>query len=157
MKYHYFQYGIPFPGEMTDLNDFLGSHRVTSVRQYLAASDGQSYLVFVVEYAEGEKRSGPETRVDYREELNDEEFLVFSRLRDERRAIADAEGVPVYNVFTNAQLAALVKRKAVDAAGLRAVPGLGQARVEKYGERILTICRSFFPGGKDGHGGVGAG
>ena len=38
--------------------------------------------------------------------LKPEEFEVFSRLREWRKAAAEKEGVPVYTVLTNEQLAA---------------------------------------------------
>ena len=53
--------------------------------------------------------------------------------------IAEAEGVPVYAIFTNEQLAAMVQRKATTAAGLAAIEGVGQARLEKHGPRLLAI------------------
>jgi hypothetical protein len=41
--------------------------------------------------------------VDYREVLKPEEFEVFSRLREWRKAVAEKEGIPVYAVLTNGQ------------------------------------------------------
>jgi superfamily II DNA helicase RecQ len=49
-------------------------------------------------------------KVDYKEVLKPEEFEVFSRLRDWRKAVAEKEGVPVYVVLSNEQLADMVRR-----------------------------------------------
>ena len=49
--------------------------------------------------------SGKPPEVDYREVLKPEEFEMFSRLREWRKALAEKEGVPVYTLLTNEQLA----------------------------------------------------
>jgi superfamily II DNA helicase RecQ len=77
--------------------------------------------------------------VDYREELDAARFAVFSRLRAERKKWADAEGVPVYTIFSNAQLAEMVKRGVRTTAELEAIEGVGPARVGKSGERLLLV------------------
>jgi ribonuclease D len=77
--------------------------------------------------------------VDYKEVLKPEEFEVFSRLRDWRKATADKEGVPVYVVLTNEQLAQMVQKKTNSKAGLKEIEGVGDARVEKYGDALLQI------------------
>ena len=59
--------------------------------------------------------------MDYGEVLSAEEFAVFSRLREERRKWAESEGAPVYTIFTNAQLADLVKRVPRSVEDLRAM------------------------------------
>ena len=49
MNYSLFQYPLPAPPELEDLNAYLSRHRVAGVTQYLAATAGGSMLVFVVE------------------------------------------------------------------------------------------------------------
>jgi superfamily II DNA helicase RecQ len=76
--------------------------------------------------------------VDYKEVLTPEQFLVFVRLRDLRKEVAAREAVPVYNVFTNEQLAEIVKRGCTSLAQMQEVEGIGEARVGKYGEIFLS-------------------
>jgi superfamily II DNA helicase RecQ len=141
MIYRLFQYALPAPPELEDLNAFLRSERVAAVSQYLAQTAGGAMLVFVVETVpSGARVPGPAgLKVDYREQLSAADFSTFSRLREERRRWAEAEGVPVYTVFTNAQLAEMVKRPVRTTADLAAIEGIGEARVAKYGTRILTL------------------
>ena len=75
--------------------------------------------------------------MDYKELLKPEEFEVFSRLREWRKGMAEQEGVPVYVVFTNEQLAEMVKKRVSTKAGLKEIEGVGDARVEKYGAAVL--------------------
>ena len=72
-------------------------------------------------------------KIDYKDVLKPEEFAVFAKLRDLRKQIAQAEAVPVYTIFTNEQLADMVRAKVTTRAGLGKIDGIGEARVEKYG------------------------
>ena len=50
---------------------------------------------------------GGKQRVDYKEVLSPADFALFAKLRDWRKATAEQEGIPVYAVLTNEQLAAI--------------------------------------------------
>jgi superfamily II DNA helicase RecQ len=78
--------------------------------------------------------------------LSAEDFAVFAKLREIRKAIAQAEGVPLYTVFTNEQLAQIVQARATSKSALEQVVGVGDGRVGKYGERILKWLRQQWSG-----------
>jgi DNA helicase-2/ATP-dependent DNA helicase PcrA len=61
-------------------------------------------------------------------------------LREWRRQRAAAEKVPAYCVFTDATLTALAEMVPSDNAALARVPGIGAAKVEKYGDDLLALC-----------------
>ena len=81
------------------------------------------------------------SKVDYRDLLSPEDFAVYAKLRDLRKEIAQRETVPVYTVFTNAQLAQMVQRRVTSRADLAEIEGVGEARVEKYASRMLEILK----------------
>jgi len=141
MQYQIFQYPLPASDSLDDLNRFLASHRVAVVTHHVVPNPGGGMLVFLVEYVDGTIKSnaGRAPKVDYRELLNESDFALFSRLRDERKTIAEAEGVPVYAIFTNAQLAEMITRPVRTAADLRQVEGIGQAKADKYAARLLPL------------------
>jgi superfamily II DNA helicase RecQ len=64
---------------------------------------------------------------------------VFAKLRSLRKALAEKDGVPAYALFTNEQLASMVQRRVKSLKGLEQVPGVGAARVKKYGAQFLEI------------------
>lgn len=140
MAYHLFQYPLPGPADLGDLNALLGSQRVVSVQQHLVPGPPGATLVFVVQTVDGALpvRPGAGRKIDYKEELSPEDFEVFSRLREERKKIAEEEGVPVYAVLTNEQLAEIARRKPTTPAALARIDGLGKARLEKHGARLLS-------------------
>jgi superfamily II DNA helicase RecQ len=67
---------------------------------------------------------------------------VAERLRGWRRERARADGVPAYVVLTNASLDEVCRRMPGDADELLEVPGLGPARIERYGRDLLELLRA---------------
>jgi len=129
-----------------EMNAFLRGHRVLAVKKEFVPDGENSFWTFCVEYLDGTAPTagggspGPRPpKVDYKELLKPEEFEVFSRLRDWRKAVAEKEGLPVYVVLTNEQLAQMVKNKSSSKAALKEIEGVGDARVEKYGDALLQL------------------
>ena len=131
----------------TVLNQFLAGHRILAIdRQFIANGANSAWAVCVSfddSSADATPRSsiGKRGKVDFKDMLSPPEFAVFSRLRALRKERADAEGMPAYALFTNDQLAEMVQRRVTTATALRDIPGVGEARVEKYGEAFLDILK----------------
>jgi superfamily II DNA helicase RecQ len=135
-----------------ELNAFLRGHRVLSVERRLIESGSNSFWAFCVDYVEAggdtagsgpvARGGGGRVRVDYREALPPEEFAVFARLRQWRKEVAQREAVPVYTVFTNDQLARMVRGRAASRADLEAIAGVGDARIDKYGPQVLDLLKT---------------
>ena len=143
MRFRLFQYPLPADPELADLNAFLAGRKVATVSHHVAAQAGGAVLVFVVETVGNTGASATATaatpKIDYREQLTEDEFGLFSALRLERRRVAESEGIPVYAVFSNAQLAEMVRRRVMTTAAIGEIDGVGKARVEKYAEGFLRI------------------
>jgi len=67
---------------------------------------------------------------------------LFSALRALRSEIARADRVPSYVVFPDRTLAELAVRRPRSLSALADVRGVGPAKLEKYGERFLTVIRA---------------
>ena len=61
------------------------------------------------------------------------------RLRAWRTVTAKEQAVPAYVVFTDATLTAVAERKPRDSAELLDIPGIGPAKIERYGEALLEL------------------
>jgi DNA helicase-2/ATP-dependent DNA helicase PcrA len=59
-----------------------------------------------------------------------------------RRQRSSEDGVPAYVVATDATLAAIAERRPRSERELLAMPGIGPARVAKYGDEILAIVEA---------------
>ena len=127
----------------SESNAFLGSHTVVRVERNWVDQGPASFWSLCVDYLEAGSRGSQQARrrdrVDYREKLSEEDFILYSKLRDLRKEIAQAEGVPLYNVFNNNQLATMIEKKARSKAELESIAGAGDARVEKYGQQFLDF------------------
>jgi len=147
MPFRFFQVSVRDSGPAEEeLNRFLRANRVLRVDRRWVDLGSESYWGFCVDYLEGATpgaRPAAESRgkVDYREILGPEEFAALVKLRNLRQTISKDAAVPVYVVFTNEQLAAMVQRKVATKADLSKIDGVGEARIQKYGERFLDCLR----------------
>ncbi|MBS0656873.1 MAG: HRDC domain-containing protein [Verrucomicrobia bacterium] len=141
-------YTIPARGDRqqeADLNGFLRSHRVLSVDRRWVEQGEHSHWCFCIDYLDAPggpgAGAGPGSaeRVDYRAVLSPAQFEVFARLRLVRKELAEKEGVPVFSVFTNEQLAEMVRRQCRTREALRGIDGIGEARVSRYGAAVLAV------------------
>ena len=140
---HYTSFFVSPFGEKSvtdDLNAFLRSHRIINVEKRLIDGERGTGWVFLVEYtADGKIAPGTPQRTDYREVLNAAEYALFDKLRNVRKELAEKSGIPVYAVFTNDQLAAMVRKPPKTTKDLLGIAGIGESRVKQYGEAFIKI------------------
>jgi ATP-dependent DNA helicase RecQ len=70
----------------------------------------------------------------------------FEHLRDLRRRIAAEQGVPPYVVFHDTTLKAMASSAPGSAEELAELPGVGAAKLERYGSRFLAAIAEIEPG-----------
>lgn len=73
--------------------------------------------------------------------LSDEDAELFEQLRVLRRSLADETGVPAYIVFGDKVLLEMVSRRPTNERELLRVPGVGEAKLERYGSAFLRVLR----------------
>ncbi len=147
MPFRIFLVPILYGDDSTDeLNAFIASHRVVHIERRWIEQGNQSAWAFCIEYVltpsplHGNSKSQlSRNRVDYKTILSPDEFTVFSRLRNLRKELSQQEGVPVYALFSNEQLAQMVQRRCSSRVDLLGIEGIGEAKVEKYSEKLLAI------------------
>lgn len=141
MAFAFFKIACDDAGGGADaLNAFVRNHRIVHVTREWVEEGGESFWAFCVEYRDaGVPATGERTfaKIDYREVLPPAQFEVYSRLRKIRQGLAEKEGIPVFAVFSNEHLAEMVKRSCQSMEQLKAIPGVGEARAEKYGRAML--------------------
>ena len=136
---------VPLHGGQAEeeLNKLLVSSRVVSVdRQFVSDGEHSAWAVCVSLLDGQAKAPIRKGKVDYREILSEADFAVSAKLRALRKALADQEGVPAYGLFTNEQLANMVRNKVQSRAALAAIDGVGQARVAKYGGAFINVLNT---------------
>jgi len=66
---------------------------------------------------------------------------VFAELKKWRLERSRADGVPAYVVFHNAALVEIAARKPRSLGDLASVPGVGPAKLERYGDELLSVLQ----------------
>ncbi len=66
---------------------------------------------------------------------------LFDRLREWRKDRAAGEKVPAFVVFTDATLQLIAEHRPVTEQALLKINGIGRAKVDRYGDDVLGLCR----------------
>jgi ATP-dependent DNA helicase RecQ len=94
--------------------------------------------------AEGRGGRLAKSKAPFAAALEGVEGEAFEALRSLRRRLAEEQNLPPYVVFHDSTLREMVARKPASLAELGRLPGLGQAKLERYGAEFLSeICRLF--------------
>jgi superfamily II DNA helicase RecQ len=133
-----------------ELNAFIASHRIAHVERKWIDQGTQSAWAFCVEYvlaspaiASNPRSQLSRNRIDYKTILSPDEFTIFSLLRELRKELSQLEGVPVFALFSNEQLAQMVQRRCSSKADLISIEGIGEAKVDTYSEKLLATLSKF--------------
>jgi superfamily II DNA helicase RecQ len=108
---------------------------------------GKPELAMVLQYEErAERRRGgraPKQEREQRRELPAALRPAYDRLRQWRSLRSRRDGVPVYVVFSNRELAAIAAARPMTKEALRSIEGIGKAKADKYAEEVFTILSSL--------------
>jgi len=138
MKLQYASFLIPLysgSDEQEEINRFLRGHRIVQTMKELVINNGTSNWAILVEYLDNhDKKTGEQikSKIDYKEILTPADFTLYSKLRDIRKKLAEENGLPVYAVCTNEQIAEIAKRKPNSLAECMKIDGIGQGKADKY-------------------------
>ena len=126
-----------------EVREFIKDKEVVSIQDHFFVKNEVPYLAMVIKYfpfrQEAEPALAPQGKREeaWRELISESEMGVFNLLREWRSKRSREEGVPPYILFTNKQLALLIKEKPTSISHLERVEGIGKARSEKYGQQVL--------------------
>jgi len=73
----------------------------------------------------------------------DYDTALFEKLREKRKALADAKDVPPYVVFSNRSLKEMAARLPTDLEAFHAIHGVGQKKLEVYGETFVGLIAEY--------------
>lgn len=131
-------------GALEEMNKFLRGNKVVDISKNLVQQGDVAYWSFCVTYLIGSPpKNQPPTekkeKQDYKQILGETEFARFSLLRSLRKKLAEADAVPAFAVFTDAELAEMAKSEALTPKNLLGINGIGEKRVEKYGKPLCEL------------------
>lgn len=156
LQYKFFRIPLQSLEESEEaLNRFLRSVKVVHVQREFVAQGENSFWTLAIEYMPSEDGSAgggilrKRVKIDYKELLSPEDFAVFVKLREWRKEVAAEEGVPVYAIFTNEQMAKIAEERSQTQADLAQIDGIGKSRIAKYGESVLEIVAKAIAGARE--------
>ena len=74
--------------------------------------------------------------------LDESDQHLYDYLRRERSRLAKAKNLPPYMVLTDTTLRAMAKKKPTSKDAMRGLPGMGDAKIERYGDLFAGFVRS---------------
>jgi superfamily II DNA helicase RecQ len=133
--------------DAAELVSFCEAHEVQAWTEHFFVNGGKPELAVILQYEERAKpkRGGraPNRERDFRRELPAADRPIYDRLRQWRSLRARQDGVPVYVVFGNAELAAIAQARPKTKEALRAIEGVGKAKADKYADDVFTVLASL--------------
>lgn len=156
MKLHFFFVDArDHQAASAELNALLCSERVLHIQREWLNDGAHSGWAICVQTVSGpgplpaslrsseQGSRGKSAGLDYKQVLNEGDFACFAALREWRKKVAQAEGVPIYAVFSNEQLATVVTERMRTLQELASIEGVGGARLSKYGEALLGALQAY--------------
>ncbi len=137
---------IPFNRNIKGFDDdllnqsFMNKH-VQSYRAEFFADGEEKYWTVFAEY-DSVLEQKPYKKEDHG--LDESQNVLLDKLREWRKIRAEKEGVPVYLLGTNKELADIVKTAPKSSEALGTVKGFGKGKIEKYGKEIIEIISAFY-------------
>ncbi len=95
--------------------------------------------------APAQRRGAREARDRVRSALSPDNQALFDALRARRRELAESQGVPPYVIFHDASLVEMAERQPRSLAEFAEVPGVGSAKLERYGAMFIDLIRAHAP------------
>lgn len=132
---------------------FLDGRRVIDVAEHFFIHEKTPVLVLVVTYRDDGRAptsqgrsSGREATPDAAIDLDPEERRRFEAVRGWRNQFARKSGRPPYTVLTNRQAAEICRRNPATRPQLGEIAGIGDSRIEEFGDELLALLRKITPG-----------
>lgn len=111
--------------------------------------DGQQVLLRQEPERTRPARAATRSKAAASADLDAADLIVFEKLREWRAATAKEQGVPAYVVFHDAALRDIAAQKPTSKSGLSAVNGVGESKLDRYGEQVIEVIVACVDAGAD--------
>ncbi len=137
---------IPFDPERQYFNDetlkkFLLNKKVKRLEPEFFQTGGRPYWTVFVEYEPIFADEGPKHNLP---QLSEPQRILFDKLRTWRREKADQQGIPVFIIATNSELAEVARKSPKTMSALKEIKGFGKKKVERHGKEITEMVQAFY-------------
>lgn len=134
-------YGLMKERKLKDISDLILR---LSAMQYLDITESQYPVVTLNELSwqvlRGQKKVWQKMVIVKKAKAKGE---LFEALRSLRKELAIKEKLPPYMIFSDATLTQMVTDKPTDLELMKNIRGVGEFKLQKYGEEFLTVIKSY--------------
>jgi len=86
---------------------------------------------------------GKRNKAERKAAAQGKDTVLWEALRSKRRELADDQDVPPFVIFHDATLMAMIEEKPVDLKQMSYISGVGEKKLELYGEKFLEVLHEF--------------
>lgn len=134
-------YGLMKERKLKDISDLILR---LSAMQYLDITESQYPVVTLNELSwqvlRGQKKVWQKMVIVKKAKAKGE---LFEALRSLRKELATKEKLPPYMIFSDATLTQMATNKPTDLELMKNIRGVGEFKLQKYGEEFLTVIKSY--------------
>lgn len=134
-------YGLMKERKLKDISDLILR---LSAMQYLDITESQYPVVTLNELSwqvlRGQKKVWQKMIIVKKAKAKGE---LFEALRSLRKELATKEKLPPYMIFSDATLTQMATDKPTDLELMKNIRGVGEFKLQKYGEEFLTVIKSY--------------
>ena len=134
-------YGLMKERKLKDISDLILR---LSAMQYLDITESQYPVVTLNELSwqvlRGQKKVWQKMVIVKKAKAKGE---LFEALRSLRKELATKEKLPPYMIFSDATLTQMATDKPTDLELIKNIRGVGEFKLQKYGEEFLTVIKSY--------------
>lgn len=134
-------YGLMKERKLKDISDLILR---LSAMQYLDITESQYPVVTLNELSwqvlRGQKKVWQKMVIVKKAKAKGE---LFEALRSLRKELATKEKLPPYMIFSDATLTQIATDKPTDLELMKNIRGVGEFKLQKYGEEFLTVIKSY--------------
>lgn len=134
-------YGLMKERKLKDISDLILK---LSAMQYLDITESQYPVVTLNELSwqvlRGQKKVWQKMVIVKKAKAKGE---LFEALRSLRKELATKEKLPPYMIFSDATLTQMATDKPTDLELMKNIRGVGEFKLQKYGEEFLTVIKSY--------------
>ena len=127
----------------------MSNYEIVSVNEHFFTRLDQPYLAIMINYklppiavASAQVETGRREKrreETWREYVAESDIPLFNALRDWRLERSKRDGLPIYVIFTNRELGAIIAARPASISQLGQVQGVGSGKIKSYGTEVLTV------------------
>jgi len=124
-----------------EMNAFIRANKTLNVEKQLLQTPNGWFWAFCIQFTQGQNNNSNyrTEKIDYMQILTGKPLELFNKLKEIRKQLAQKDGIPVYAIFSNDELAGIAQLPEITPANIKNIKGIGQNKVKSYANTVCTM------------------